>query len=137
MVDCIFCKIVKGEIPSHKVYEDDATLAFLDINPISDGHTLVIPKQHFENLLDTSEEDVKAVAVSVKKIVKAAKEALNCDGINILQANFAASGQSVFHYHVHIVPRKEGDGLHLWPPTRHIGHNGKEIAGKIAHHIKS
>ncbi len=136
-MNCIFCKIVKGEIPSHKVYEDDATLAFLDINPISDGHTLVIPKQHCENLLDASEEDVKAVAVTVKKIAKATKNALNCDGINILQANFAASGQSVFHYHVHIVPRKEGDGLHLWPPTKHIGHDAKEIAENITHCIKS
>ncbi len=135
-MDCIFCKIVKGEIPSHKVYEDDATLAFLDINPISDGHTLVIPKQHSENLLDTSEEDVKAVAVAVKKVAKATKAAMQCDGINILQANFIASGQSVFHYHVHIVPRMEGDGLQLWPPTRHIGHDAKEIAEKIKRQIK-
>lgn len=135
-MNCIFCKVVKGEIPSHKVCEDEATLAFLDINPISDGHTLVIPKAHSENLLDTSEETVKQVAVAVKKVANAAKEALSCDGINVLQANGAASGQSVFHYHVHVVPRMEGDGLHLWPATKHIGHDAKEIAEKIKQNIK-
>ncbi len=136
MEDCVFCKIVKGEIPSHKVYADENTLAFLDINPISDGHTLVISKKHSVNLLDASEEEVKNVALAVRKIAKATKEALNCDGINVLQANEKASGQSVFHYHVHVIPRMENDGLELWPPRKHIGHEGQKLADKIKEKIQ-
>ncbi len=130
-MDCIFCKIIKGEIPSHKIYGDEHTFAFLDINPISNGHTLVIPKHHHENLLTASEEDTALVAKTVKKIANAVKKTFNADGVNILQANGTAAGQSVFHYHVHVVPRMENDGLHLWPPTKRIGHEAAQMAKAI------
>ncbi len=130
-MDCLFCSIVAGKIPSHKVYEDEYTFAFLDINPISDGHTLVIPKHHHENLLTASEDDAMLVAKTVKKVANALKKTFNADGVNVLQANGTAAGQSVFHYHVHVVPRKENDELKLWPPTKRLGHDAVEIADKI------
>ena len=106
--DCIFCGIAEGEVPSFKVYEDEEVLAYLDINPFSKGHTLVIPKAHSEGLLDTDEATLAAVIARVKKIAAHLKSALPCDGFNILQNNGAAAGQSVFHIHFHIVPRYEG-----------------------------
>lgn len=139
-MDCIFCKIVNSEIPSYKVYEDKATFAFLDINPISDGHTLVIPKQHFENIHDISEDSAKAVAITVKKVANAVKQTFNADGINILQANGTAAGQAVLHYHTHVVPRMEGDGLpnlHGWASAKPLGNNAKEIAEKIKRNIET
>ena len=106
--NCVFCAIAAGEIPSFKVYEDDLVLAYLDINPFSRGHVLVIPKEHTEGLLDTSDETLAAVVARVKKVAAHIKEALPCDGFNILQNNGPAAGQSVFHLHFHIVPRREG-----------------------------
>lgn len=103
--DCIFCAIAAGEIPSFKVYEDDVVLAYLDINPFSRGHTLVIPKAHTEGLLDTPDETLAAVISRVRKIAAHVKEALPCDGFNILQNNGEAAGQTVKHVHFHIVPR--------------------------------
>ena len=106
--DCVFCAIAAGEIPSFKVYEDDLVLAYLDINPCSKGHTLVIPKAHTTGLLDTSDEMLAALLARVKKVAARLREVLSCDGFNILQNNGAAAGQSVFHVHFHIVPRYEG-----------------------------
>ena len=106
--DCVFCAIAAGEIPSFKVYEDDLVLAYLDINPCSKGHTLVIPKAHTAGLLETSDETLAALLARVKKVAAHLKEALPCDGFNILQNNGAAAGQSVFHIHFHIVPRYAG-----------------------------
>lgn len=107
--NCIFCAIAAGEIPSFKVYEDDLVLAYLDINPFSIGHTLVIPKSHTECLLDTSDETLAAVIARVKKVAAHLKSALPCDGFSILQNNGEAAGQTVKHIHFHIVPRN-GDG---------------------------
>ncbi|MBQ1568983.1 MAG: HIT family protein [Kiritimatiellae bacterium] len=109
--NCIFCAIAEGEIPSFKVYEDDVALAYLDINPFSFGHTLVIPKVHTEGLLDTPDETLAAVLARVKKIAAHIKTALPCDGFNILQNNGEAAGQTVKHVHFHIVPRMNGDTL--------------------------
>jgi len=103
--DCVFCAIAAGEIPSFKVYEDDLVLAYLDINPFSKGHTLVIPKAHSTGLLDTDEATLAAVIARVKKVAAHLKAALPCDGFNILQNNGAAAGQTVMHLHFHIVPR--------------------------------
>ena len=103
--NCIFCAIAAGEIPSFKVYEDDLVLAYLDINPFSKGHTLVIPKAHSEGLLDTSDETLATIIARVKKVAAHLKTALPCDGFNILQNNGAAAGQTVMHVHFHIVPR--------------------------------
>lgn len=103
--NCIFCAIAEGEIPSFKVYEDDLVVAYLDINPFTKGHTLVIPKIHSEGLLDTSDETLAAIIARVKKVAAHLKTALPCDGFNILQNNGEAAGQTVKHVHFHIVPR--------------------------------
>ena len=103
--DCVFCAIAEAEIPSFKVYEDELVLAYLDINPFTKGHTLVIPKVHSTGLLDTPDETLAAVLARVKKVAAHLKKALPCDGFNILQNNGAAAGQTVMHLHFHIVPR--------------------------------
>lgn len=109
--DCIFCAIAAGEIPSFKVYEDDLVLAYLDINPFSKGHTLVIPKAHTTGLLDTPDDTLAAVIARVKKVAAHLKQALLCDGFNILQNNGVAAGQTVMHVHFHIVPRYGNEQL--------------------------
>ena len=103
--DCIFCAIAAGEIPSFKVYEDDLVVAYLDINPFTKGHTLVIPKAHSQDLLETPDETLAAIIARVKKVAAHLKAALPCDGFNILQNNGEAAGQTVHHVHFHIVPR--------------------------------
>ncbi len=103
--NCIFCAIAAGEIPSFKIYEDDAVLAYMDINPFTKGHVLVIPKEHSTGLIDTSDETLAVVLARVKKVAAHLKEALPCDGFNILQNNGEAAGQTVMHLHFHIVPR--------------------------------
>lgn len=108
MEDCIFCKIVKGEIPCFKVYEDDKVLAFEDINPIDLGHTLIIPKNHAENLFEIPDEDLAAIHLAAKKIAMGIREALNPTGIACLQLNGKGANQVVMHYHFHLVPRHEG-----------------------------
>ncbi|NJN19476.1 MAG: HIT family protein [Oscillochloris sp.] len=113
----IFTRIVNGEIPSAKLYEDDLTLAFLDINPASRGHTLVICKQELSGLLDLTPELVVAVAQTTRKVARAVVEAFQPDGFNIVQNNGKAAGQVVFHYHVHIIPRWDGDRVMTsWKP---------------------
>ena len=107
--DCIFCAIAEGEIPSFKVYEDELVLAYLDINPFSKGHTLVIPKKHSAGLLDTDDETLAVIIARVKKVAAHLKEKLGCDGFNIVQNNGEAAGQTVRHVHFHIVPRWNGD----------------------------
>ena len=109
--DCVFCAIAAGEIPCFKIYEDDAVLAYLDINPFSEGHTLVIPKTHAADISEIGEDALSALIVRVKKVAARLKETLPCDGFNILQNNGAAAGQTVRHIHFHIVPRRSGDAL--------------------------
>ena len=109
--DCIFCAIAAGEIPCFKIYEDDETLAYLDINPFSEGHALVIPKRHAADISEIGEDALAALVLRVKKVATHLKEALPCDGFNILQNNGAAAGQTVRHIHFHIVPRRNGDAL--------------------------
>lgn len=103
--NCVFCAIAAGEIPCFKVYEDEVVLAYMDINPFTKGHVLVIPKVHTEGLLDTPDETLASVVSRVKKIAAHMKSALPCDGFNILQNNGEAAGQTVRHVHFHIVPR--------------------------------
>jgi histidine triad (HIT) family protein len=110
---CIFCKIVKGEIPCTKVFENDRVLAFMDINPLNDGHVLVIPKKHAATILQIDEADFTAVAAVVHKISAAIQKALKPDGINVLQLNGEAANQVVPHLHVHIVPRWSEDTLSI------------------------
>ncbi len=108
MEDCIFCKIVKGDIPSFKVYEDHQVLAFADINPISPGHTLIIPKNHAANLTEISEEDLGAVHRASKKVMAGIEAALKPSGVACLQLNGRGVNQVVFHYHLHLIPKIPG-----------------------------
>jgi len=108
MEDCIFCKIVKGDIPCFKIYEDDRVLAFEDVNPISEGHTLIIPKAHAENIWEISNEDLTAIHLASKKVADAIKEVLNPAGVAVLQLNGRAVNQVVMHYHLHLIPRVSG-----------------------------
>jgi histidine triad (HIT) family protein len=109
MGDCIFCKIIKGEIPCIKVYEDDSMLAFADINPISKGHTLIIPKRHVENMWEATEGELVTIMKTAKKLIHAIKDALNPQGVAVLQLNGRAVNQIVMHYHLHLIPRSEGE----------------------------
>lgn len=116
-MDCIFCRIVAGEIPSHRVYENDSTLAFLDINPAMRGHTLVIPKEHAPDLHSIAPESLDAVMRTTQVVARILHTGLQADGINIVQNNGAAAGQEIFHYHVHVLPRRTDDkALRLWRP---------------------
>ena len=111
--DCIFCRIVAGEAPAHRIYEDERLLAFMDLFPVGKGHLLIIPKQHGENLFEVEEEDLTGVIRLSKRIAEAQREALGPDGIGVYQLNGAAAGQTVFHYHMHLIPRNHGDPLSL------------------------
>jgi histidine triad (HIT) family protein len=113
MSDCIFCKIIAGEIPSFKVYEDADFLAILDRFPSSAGHVLVLPKRHAADLFELSEAEAAAVLPLAQKLAKKIKATLGCAGVNIVQNNGAAAGQEIFHYHMHIVPRYTNDGLKI------------------------
>ncbi|MGD9809267.1 MAG: HIT family protein [Deferribacterales bacterium] len=112
-MDCIFCKIIAGEIPCSKVYEDTLFIAFLDINPVHKGHLLIVPKRHFVNMLDTPDVEAVEIYKVARDLGKAVMEATGCDGVNLVQNNNAAAGQEVFHSHLHIIPRYEDDGLHF------------------------
>ncbi|MFA5121866.1 HIT family protein [Zavarzinia sp.] len=109
--ECIFCKIVAGEIPCHKVYEDDKTLAFMDIFPLSPGHTLVIPKDHHPDLFALPDDLGSPLMTTSRRVALAIAKAFGPDGVNLFQANGAAAGQTVFHFHLHILPRRKGDGV--------------------------
>jgi histidine triad (HIT) family protein len=111
--DCIFCKIVSGEIPSHKIEEDDKTLAFMDINPWTHGHALVIPKEHSRNIYDANAEDLAAAHITAQRVAQRMRERLQCEGINTLQSSEPVAMQTVFHTHVHVIPRYSDDGLRL------------------------
>jgi histidine triad (HIT) family protein len=117
-MSCLFCRLVAGEIPSTRIYEDERTLAFMDINPGTRGHALVIPKAHAQDVHDCTPEDLAAVIQTVQRVANAAKKGLGCAGVNIVQSSGAAAFQSVFHIHFHVIPRYEGDGVRLpWTPT--------------------
>ncbi len=131
-MDCIFCKIVSGEIPAVKVYEDDGFLAFMDIGPVNKGHVLVIPKRHAATFLDLSEEEAAELFRRVNRIAKAVKEALGADGLNIINNVGDASGQEVFHVHVHIIPRFYDDGMKFgWRKLQYEGDEIREYAERI------
>ncbi len=117
MEDCLFCRIVAGSVPSARVYEDERTIAILDIFPATRGHALVIPRAHSTDVHDAARADVLACAVAAQTVAGMAAERLGADGVTILQSNGPAAWQTVFHYHVHVIPRYEGDPLRLpWTP---------------------
>ena len=111
---CIFCKIINGEIPSYKIYENDKVYAFLDIAKDADGHTLVIPKKHVSDIMEADNETLAAVMEGIK-VIADHYVSLGYDGVNVMNASGEAAEQSVFHLHFHIIPRKKDDGLHTWP----------------------
>ena len=111
MSDCIFCKIIAGEIPSIKVYDDAEVLAFMDVNPINQGHCLVIPKAHAATIYDLTPAQVTAVFQTGQKIAKAIREAIKPDGLNLIQSNGRAASQVIDHFHLHLIPRFENDSL--------------------------
>lgn len=108
---CLFCNIIKGNVPSVKLYEDEMTYAFMDIMPQSDGHMLVVPKHHTADFVDLSMEWTTACMATAQKLMNAGKAALGADGVQIMQLNGSAAGQTIFHYHVHVIPRWEGQPL--------------------------
>lgn len=135
-MDCIFCKIVAGEIPAVKVYEDNAALAFMDINPLTEGHLLVIPKMHSSGLFDSNDLVLAATMAAVRKVALGQKAALGIDSLNLLQANGRWAAQSVEHLHFHLIPRREGDDAGLdWPITpgnmEAIGSLGEKISAAM------
>ena len=135
--DCVFCRMAKGRIAVTKVYEDQVVLAFLDIAPVTDGHTLVIPKQHFEKLHDCPGELLSEVTLRLSKIAKAVSEAVDSDGYNVLCNNGSAAGQVVGHLHFHIVPRRTGDGLfEHWPSYTYPAGTAEQIAAKICKNLQ-
>jgi histidine triad (HIT) family protein len=122
MNDCVFCRIVAGQIPSTRVFEDEHTLAFLDIGHVNPGHTLVAVKKHAANVFELEEVQAEAIARAIVRVSRALKKAFEPEGLSVYQANGKPAGQTVFHYHVHLLPRHAGDGMELtWPvksPTR-------------------
>jgi histidine triad (HIT) family protein len=116
--DCVFCKILNGTIPSRKFYEDDSTIAILDINPASPGHALVLPRQHFKTIMDGGQDVVASTFLTVKRVAELVKNRLNCDGLNIMVNQGREAGQVIDHFHVHVVPRYKGDNIHIIPPDR-------------------
>jgi histidine triad (HIT) family protein len=116
--DCLFCKIVAGELPATIVDSDDRTVAFMDINPATRGHALVVPREHAADLLAISGDDLAACARSAQRLAKRVKDRLGADGVNLLNSSGVAAWQTVFHFHVHVVPRYDGDPLELpWTPA--------------------
>ena len=134
--ECIFCKIASGQIPSAKIYEDEIVVAFLDIGPISDGHTLVMPHQHFEKVHNCPPELLGQIWTRLGRIAEAVASATGADGYNVLCNNGRAAGQLVDHLHFHIVPRKTGDGVFAkWPSYKYRPGQVEIIAEKIRKHL--
>jgi len=132
--NCIFCKIIAGDIPSFRLFEDDETFAFMDINPASEGHALVIPKEHAADVHAVSDAAIAATVKTAKKIAAAIDQTLNPAGLNLLQCNGPAAAQSVFHFHMHVLPRSEGDELKLnWGPKP----GDMDAIGAVAERIRA
>lgn len=133
--DCIFCKIVAGELPATIVGEDERTISFMDIAPATRGHALVIPREHSPDLLSVGDDDLAAVSLAAKRLAGEAKQRLGADGVNLLNACGAVAFQTVFHFHIHVIPRYEGDGLRLpWVPAagdpQQIEAAAQELSGR-------
>lgn len=116
--DCIFCKIIDGELPAAVIHEDERLIVFLDAFPAATGHALIVPKPHYADLFPLPDEYVQAVALFSKKLANAQMEAFMADGVGVAQFNRAAAGQTVFHYHMHVIPRHAGEGLNFHGRTR-------------------
>lgn len=128
--NCIFCKIAQGDIPSTTVYEDEEFRAIMDLSPIDRGHVLIIPKKHCRNIFDMDDATAAKVFCLTAKLARAMKKGLNCDGMNVVQNNEEIAGQSVFHFHMHLIPRYEGKGV-VWGPGTSTPEELKEQAEAI------
>jgi histidine triad (HIT) family protein len=128
---CVFCQIINNELPSYKIYEDEKTLAFLDIAPVNAGHALVVPKAHYENMEAIPEEELAAVIKTVKKVGLMLKNKLGAAGYNLSENNDPLAGQIVPHLHFHVIPRREGDGLQLWPQRKYEAGEAEEVLKKL------
>lgn len=135
-MDCLFCKIIAGEIPAAKIYEDEKSLAFLDIMPASYGHTLVIPKEHHANFDEVPQEVLCQTISCAQKIGRAIKQALNLEGYNVDIHNGQVAGQSIHHLHIHIIPRRAGDGLALFPRGKYEGGEMEKVVRMIQAKLK-
>ena len=134
MEDCVFCKIIEGELPSMKIDEDASTLTFMDIHPLSSGHCLVVPKHHAATIFEADVSDLEAAMVTAKRVALAIQEALRPDGLNVLQANGAAAFQSVAHFHLHLIPRWTDDGKGFdWKVVA----GNREVIMKMGERIRS
>ncbi len=135
--DCIFCKIVAGEIPSAKVLEDDSCVAFMDIGPLAEGHVLLIPKAHYETLDQMPPAEVGAMTKHLPALVKAVQSALSCEGVNVLQNNGRVANQFVPHVHFHVIPRNQGDEFGFsWPAGQYRPGRVDELAEAIRQAIE-
>ena len=137
MNDCIFCNIIAGEMRSFKVYEDEHTIAFLDIHPNNIGHTLVISKDHFENIYGIPDEALCRVMIVVKKLAIAIKNGVDADGIHIAMNNESGAGQEVPHAHIHIIPRFHEDGFTHWPQKNYKEGEAEIIVKKISNELNT
>lgn len=134
--DCIFCKISRGEIPSSTVYENDDFRVILDISPATKGHALILPKEHFDNIFQMDADTAAKTFSLASKVASAMKAELNCDGMNILQNNGTVAGQTVFHFHMHLIPRYKGDGVKLaWAPKETNADEQTALANAIRKRI--
>jgi histidine triad (HIT) family protein len=130
--DCLFCGIVAGSIPSQTIDSDDRTVAFMDINPATPGHALVVPRVHSADLLEISSEDLTATALAAQRLARRMKDVLKADGINLINACGTAAWQTVFHFHIHVVPRYEDDPLKLpWVPAPGDSDEIAAVAAKL------
>jgi histidine triad (HIT) family protein len=130
--DCIFCRIVRGEMPCFKVCEDDRTLTFMDVFPVAQGHTLVVTKEHFSDIFEVDGEALAAVAATSLRVAHAIRRALDPDGLGVFQLNRAAAGQTVFHYHMHLLPRRTGEAFALHSRNRADDEQLRATAKRIA-----
>ena len=131
--DCIFCKIVAGELPAERVQEDEHTVAFMDLNPWTRGHALVIPRRHSKNLYEVQDEDLRNTASAAKGLAERMRDRLHCDGVNLLNACEPAAWQTVFHFHIHVIPRYVDDPLRL--PV-HPEQASREELGAVAAELR-
>lgn len=130
--NCIFCKLANGVFQTNVVYEDDTFTAFLDASPAAKGHTLIVPKQHVANVFEMTDDLGEKIYPVVKKIAARQKEVLGCDGVNVIQNNGQAAGQTVFHFHIHMIPRFENDGVrHEWIQIEVSDDEQKEVCDKL------
>ena len=130
--DCIFCKLANGVFPTNSIYEDECVKVILDAGPATKGHALVIPKEHYQDIFDIEDTTLANAMKVAKKVAARMQDVLNCDGVNIVQNNKEAAGQSVPHFHIHVIPRYKNDGAHiLWNPTEPDENEQKALCEKL------